>query len=148
LSPPTKETQACGTALTEMEMKAREFSNNGGLRAYLVVLRQINLKGEMSVRSLCFTAPSWSHVAAKYDHPEDGVEIMKQEFLAMGEVSVLPLAWKGEMAELTDLSGLNMCYHCAFDFRNAPSGRCEAGGHRMDKEPASKVCPAFKPGVK
>jgi len=96
LSQSDKQAQACGTALTDMEIKARELSNNGGLRAYLVVLRimKADAKGElqMSVRSLCFTAPSWSHVAAKYDHPEDGVEIMKQEFLSMGEVSVLPLA--------------------------------------------------------
>jgi hypothetical protein len=135
-----------------MEIKARELSNNGGLRAYLVVLRimKADAKGElqMSVRSLCFTAPSWSHVAAKYDHPEDGVEIMKQEFLSMGEVSVLPLAWKGAMTELIDLEGLKMCYNCQHDFRNEPSGRCTAGGHRMDGEPATKVCKSFKPKVK
>jgi len=148
LSPPTKEVQACGTALTEMEIKARELSNNGGLRAYLVVLRRVTADGKYAVQSLCFTAPSWSHVAAKYDHPEDGVEIMKQEFLSMGEVSVLPLAWKGEMAELTDMSGLNMCYNCEWDFRADPQGRCTHGGHRMDKEPASKTCPQFKPKVK
>jgi hypothetical protein len=136
---------ACGQALTDMEIKARELSNNGGLRSYLVVLRQFTTDGKMSVRSLCFTAPSWSHIAAKYDHPEDGVEIMKQEFLAMGEVSVLPLAWKGEMAELVDLSGLNMCKNCVHDFNFQPDNRCHAGGHRMDGEPAQKRCKSFSP---
>lgn len=134
-----------------MEIKARELSNNGGLRAYLVVLRtvKVNEKGEpiYTVRSLCFTAPSWSHVAAKYDHPEDGVEIMKQEFLAMGEVSVLPLAWKGEMAELTDMSGLNMCYNCVNDFRQQPNSRCSLG-HRTDSSPATSKCVGFIPKVK
>jgi len=134
-----------------MEIKARELSNNGGLRAYLVVLRTIkaDAKGEpqMTVRSLCFTAPTWSHVAAKYDHPEDGVEIMKQEFLAMGEVSVLPLAWKGEMAELTDMAGLNMCYNCVNDFRHQPNNRC-ALGHRTDNSPATSKCAGFIPKVK
>lgn len=133
-----------------MEIKARELSKNGGLRSYLVVLREmkVDAKGElqMAVRSLCFTAPSWSHVAAKYDHPEDGVEIMKQEFLSMGEVSVLPLAWKGSMAEITDMSGLNMCYNCIHDFRLQASGRCVLG-HRTDSSKAETTCVSFKPKV-
>ncbi len=133
-----------------MEIKARELSNNGGLRAYLVVLRvvKVDAKGEpqFTVRSLCFTAPSWSHVAAKYDHPEDGVEIMKQEFLAMGEVSVLPLAWKGAMAELTDMAGLKMCYQCVHDFRQQPNGRCSLG-HRTDNSSAESRCVGFIPKV-
>lgn len=149
----------CGTALTDMEIKARELSKNGGLRSYLVVLREMktNPKGELvaTVRSMCFTAPSFSHVAAKYDHPEDGVEIMKQEFLAMGEVSVLPLAYKGMMSELLDLSGLKMCYNCAHDFRNNPTKerngmQIPAGcphGHRMDTEPATTICRGFRPKV-
>jgi hypothetical protein len=153
------QTTSCGTALTDMEIKARELSNNGGLRAYLVVLREIvagkDGKPEMKVRSMCFTAPSWSHVAAKYDHPENGVEIMKQEFLAMGEVSVIPLAWKGMMAEITDLSGLKMCYNCVHDFRNnARTGDhlhqayqpCSFG-HRTDSQKAEDVCRGFQPKV-
>jgi hypothetical protein len=151
----------CGTALTDMEIKARELSKNGGLRSYLVVLREMktNPKGELvaTVRSMCFTAPSFSHVAAKYDHPEDGVEIMKQEFLAMGEVSVLPLAYKGMMSELLDLSGLNMCYNCIHDFRQNPlrQGADELHpahvgckfGHRINTEPATTICRGFSPKV-
>lgn len=149
----------CGTALTDMEIKARELSKNGGLRSYLVVLREMraNPKGELvaTVRSMCFTAPSFSHVAAKYDHPEDGVEIMKQEFLAMGEVSVLPLAYKGVMSELLDLTGLQMCYNCIHDFRNNPPRESQGMqvpsgcrfGHRTDSEPATKKCPGFSPKV-
>jgi hypothetical protein len=147
---------ACGTALTDMEIKARGLSNNGGLRCYLVILKQVTQDGKMVVRTMCFTAPSWSHVAAKYDHPEDGVEIIKQEFLAMGEVSVLPLAYKGQMAELLDLSGLKMCYNCKHDFRNEADQRCHAPSitgtgsrpHRIDSEPATTLCSGFVPKVK
>jgi len=130
-----------------METKARELSRNGGLRSYLVVLRRVTHDGKMTVQTMCFTAPSFSHVAAKYDHPENGVEIMKQEFLAMGEVSVMPLAWKSQLAEIVDLSGLNMCYNCQHDFRLEQSGRCIAGGHRMESEPATIICKSFKPKV-
>lgn len=156
-----KQVSTCGTALTDMEIKARELSKNGGLRSYLVVLREMktNPKGELvaTVRSMCFTAPSFSHVAAKYDRPENGVEIMKQEFLAMGEVSVLPLAYKGMMSELLDLTGLQMCYNCVHDFRNNPPRPGSdalhptpmgcAFGHRIDSEPATKKCSGFSPKV-
>lgn len=148
MSPPVK-AETCGTALTEMEIKARELGKNGGLKAYMVVLREVKIdaKGDpqFAVRTLCFTAPSWSHVAAKYDHPEKGVDILKQEFLAPGEVSVLPLAWQSQLAELVDMSGLNMCYNCLHDYRNEPDNRCHAGGHRTDREPAERVCSQFKP---
>jgi len=143
----------CNKEQTDMEIKARELGKARALRSYIVVLKEIVVgcdgKPTAQVRSICFTAPSWSHVAAKYDRPEDGVEIMKQEFLAPGEVSVMPLAWKAKLSELIDLTGLNMCYNCQHDFRNnaVPGqqfGRC-THGHRVDGEPADRICKGFAP---
>lgn len=131
-----------------MERKARELGNAGTLRAYLVVLRMVSPEGKETVRSLCYTAPSWSHVAARYDQPENGVEIIRQEFLASGEVSVVPLAYKAKMAEITgEMKGLEMCYQCEHDFRVQPNMRCSLG-HRTDNSPAEPMCHGFRPKVK
>lgn len=134
-----------GIQKTDYEIKAEFLSKNGGLRAYRVVLREMNMKGEEVVRTVVFTAPSWSHVAARYDHPEEGVEVMHQEFLAMGEVVLYPLTQRATLGELAeDLSGLKMCRVCLYSHETSTNGRCQNGGHRFNTDPASKPCEKFK----
>lgn len=127
--------------------KAEDLSNAGALRAYLVVVRQVGEDGKDKVLQLVFTAPSFSHVAAKYDRPEAGMEIIKQEFLARGEVSLAELAQKAMLGELAtdkevDLAGLKMCTACVHDWQPTQT-RCTYG-HRMDGEPANRICRGFR----
>jgi hypothetical protein len=145
-----------------MEIKARELSKSGALRSYLVVLREVKPgpdgQPEATVRTICYTAMSWSHVAAMYDRPESGVEILKQEFLAPGECSVLPLAYKAQSQEIIgDLSGLKMCYACEHDFRMNRVIQSRDGppihegchyGHRVDGDKATTICKGFSPKVR
>jgi len=74
--------------------RAKIFNKNGGLHAYLVVLQKAQLDGKIEIVKEVYSAPSFSHVAAMYDHPEEGVGILDVKYMGVGKVSLKPLITK------------------------------------------------------
>lgn len=142
----------CDKELNAMELKAKELAKAKLLRAYLLTIKEVvagpDGKPMVTARTICYMAPSFSHAAAMYDRPEIGVEILKQEFLAPGEVTLYPLETRAKAAEFQEgMDGLGMCHKCLHDYRNQPSGRCTRG-HRTDRSLADEPCRGYEPKVR
>jgi hypothetical protein len=59
-----------------------------------VVLQRAQLDGKVELVKDVYSAPSFSHVAAMYDHPEEGVGILDVKYMGVGKVSLKPLITK------------------------------------------------------
>ena len=84
-------------AFDEMEdymRRAKDFNKNGGLHSYLVVLQKAQLDGKIEIVKEVYVAPSFSHIAAMYDHPEEGVGVLDVKYMGVGKVSLKPLITK------------------------------------------------------
>jgi hypothetical protein len=145
---------ACATPSAQMQDyidKAKRMSENGSLRAYLVAMRTVSAKGDPAIDVRVVVAPTWSHVASRFDNPKEGCEIIEQKFLAPGVAILEDLLWvprfaTGGVDPNANLAGLGMCSICKHDFREQPSGTCRFG-HRTDKSKADDRCPGFVPKV-
>jgi len=142
--------------MQEYLSKAKQLSTEGKLRAYSVAIRCVDPKGgDPGVQVFTVIARTWSHVAARFDNPEEGMEILDQRYLSPGVVLlediekvarfVDPIA-KAKVYD-KNMDGLGMCSHCMFDFNLNADKRCHAGGHRLHYDKADKPCSAFKPKV-
>lgn len=129
--------------------KATRMSNDGSLRAYLVAMRRVDAKGENVIDMRVVVAPTWTHVASRYDNPKEGCEIIEQKFLAPGVAILGDILWvprfdTGDANPNANLAGLGLCSICKHDFREQPNGRCSFG-HRTDKDKAETRCHGFAP---
>lgn len=80
---------------------AKDFNKNNGLHSYLVVFQKATTDGKIEIVKEVYSAPSFSHVAAMYDHPELGFAVLDCKYMGVGKVSLKPLITKpvAEMSE-------------------------------------------------
>jgi len=71
--------------------RAKDFNKNHGLHSYLVVYQRAQLDGKVEIVKEIYSAPSFSHVAAMYDHPEEGIGVLDVKYMGVGKVSLKPL---------------------------------------------------------
>jgi len=74
--------------------RAKDFNKNHGLHSYLVVFQRAGFDGKIEIVKEVYSAPSFSHVAAMYDHPEEGVGVLDVKYMGVGKVSLKPLVQK------------------------------------------------------
>jgi len=74
--------------------RAKDFNKNHGLHSYLVVFQRAQLDGKVEIVKEIYSAPSFSHVAAMYDHPEEGIGVLDVKYMGVGKVSLKPLVQK------------------------------------------------------
>ena len=74
--------------------RAKDFNKNHGLHSYLVVYQRAQLDGKVEIVKEIYSAPSFSHVAAMYDHPEEGIGVLDVKYMGVGKVSLKPLIQK------------------------------------------------------
>lgn len=74
--------------------RAKDFNKNNGLHSYLVVFQRVSFDGKIEIVKETYSAPSFSHVAAMYDHPETGIAVLDVKYMGVGKVSLKPLIQK------------------------------------------------------
>ena len=74
--------------------RAKDFNKNNGLHSYLVVFQKATFDGKIEIVKEIYSAPSFSHVAAMYDIPEQGIAVLDCKYMGVGKVSLKPLVQK------------------------------------------------------
>lgn len=82
--------------------RAGEMNKNNGLQGYLVVFQKVDGEGKVEICKETCVFPSFSHIAAMFDHPERGVSILDVKYMGVGRVALKGLA----QLPLADLSEL------------------------------------------
>jgi hypothetical protein len=80
---------------------AKEMNNSNGLQGYLVVLQRVNVDGRVEICKEACVFPSFSHIAAFYDRPQDGIAVLDVKYVGVGKCALKGLVQK-PMCDLTE----------------------------------------------
>ena len=81
--------------------RAKEMNKNNGLQGYLVVFQRVTSDGQIEVCKEVCTFPSFSHIAAIYDHPEKGISVLDTKYMGVGKTALKELAHRA-VADITE----------------------------------------------
>jgi hypothetical protein len=82
--------------------RAKEFNKNNGLQGYLVVFQKVDGEGKIEICKETCVFPSFSHIAAMFDNPENGVSILDVKYMGVGRVALKALVQK-PVSDLNEL---------------------------------------------
>lgn len=90
----TCSTKQQGLDIEDYVRLSKEMNESNGLQGYLVVYQKADVEGRIEICKEVLVVPSFSHVAALLDKPENGVAILDVKYVGVGKAMFLGLAQK------------------------------------------------------
>ena len=157
------------TEMLEYEMRCNNRSTS--LNSYLVLYETMNEKGDSVVRKTTMVCPTITHVVCRFPSSVK-IELLSDAYVSIAPLIPPKLGEETDDPVQTDpepvtapnpvpppvppaivyaprrvplLAGLTLCRQCRHSpFNLEAMGRCTGGGHRFDKDPATKRCEQFE----